>query len=275
MHASIMAIKNAGIDASEIDFILYATCTRDQPLPNTASILQRKLGLTNRCACLDIEAACSGFIYGHSIAHSMIQTGIKKNVLVVGAEILSKFINWADRQSCILFGDGAGAMIIGLDDSNSSQDDSPYGAVLEADSIGVELIHVPVGGTNIPLTEENRHQNEHVINLAGREVFKLAVRTMAENSLEALKQAGLTLNDVNWVIPHQANLRIINAVIKKLEVPREKVVINIEKYGNTSAATIPLAFHEAIDDGRIKRGDIVLFTGFGSGVTSGSVVFKY
>ena len=274
MHAANMAIKNSGIDPSEIDFILYATCTRDQPLPNTASLLQRKLGLSNHCACLDIEAACSGFIYGHAIAHSMVQTGVKKNVLVVGSEVLSRFINWADRQSCILFGDGAGAMVIGIDNSKDSPP-SPYGAVLEADSTGAELIHVPVGGTNIPLTEENRSQNEHVIKLAGREVFKLATRTMAENSKEALMQAGLTLNDVDWIIPHQANLRIIDAVAKKLEAPREKIIINIEKYGNTSAATIPIAFHEAIADGRIKRGNIVLFTGFGAGVTSGAIVFKF
>ena len=268
--AALMAIENAGIDKNEIDFILYATCTRDQPLPNTASILQRKLELENRCACLDVEAACSGFLYGYTIAHSLIQTGAMKKILVVGSEVLTKFIDWADRQSCILFGDGAAAMILGADDT-----DAPYGCVLEADSAGIELIHVPVGGTNIPLTEENRHQNNHVIQLSGREVFKLAVRTMAENSLEALDKAGLTLNDIDWVIPHQANLRIIETMAKKLELPMDKVIINIEKYGNTSAATVPLAFHEAISSGKIKRGQNILFTAFGAGVTSGAVVFKY
>lgn len=272
-HATLDALKAANLEPNDIDLILFASVTPDAKLPNTASILQVKLGITNNCACLDIAAACSGFVYGFNMASSMIQTGLIKNALIVGSEMLSREVNWKDRNTCILFGDGCGVALIGRAEEGSTS--KVYSSILSADGTGGEFFDQPVGGAVTPITAHHLIEGSHFMQMKGKEMFKVATRTLAENGKKVLEMSGLKLEDVNWVVPHQANIRIIETTANLLGVSMEKMIVNIDRYGNTSAATVPIAFHEAIADGRIKRGDVVMFDAFGAGLTAGATLLKY
>lgn len=272
-HAAMQALKTANLTPNDIDMILFASVTPDYRLPNTACILQQKLGITNKCASLDIAAACSGFVYGLNLATGLIRIGALKNVLIVGSEMLSREVNWEDRNTCILFGDGCGVAVVGRNEDN---DDSDILALhLGADGTGREFFDQPVGGAVEPLTAKHIEDKAHYMQMKGKEMFRVATRTLAENANLVIEQAGKTLSDVDWLIPHQANVRIIETTGKLLGIEPEKVIINIDKYANTSAATIPIAMHEAITDGRIKRGQILLLDAFGAGLTSGATLLRY
>ena len=265
IRAAQDALKAANLPASEIDFILVATSTPDMIFPNTACLVQRAIG-ADRAAVLDIYCACSGFIYGSSIAWSMIASGAMKHVLVIGVEINSRILNWKDRGSCILFGDGAGAAVFSPCPAGEGVltfeigGDGNYGDLLKLVNSGC-VKHPEYDGT--------------YITMQGNEVFKQAVRTMNECALEVLEKAGLDPADVDLLIPHQANIRIIDAVAKRLELPPEKVFVNIEKYGNTTAGTIPIALCEALEENRIKKGDIILMDAFGAGLTWGALLMRW
>jgi 3-oxoacyl-[acyl-carrier-protein] synthase-3 len=271
--ATLDALKAANLQPNDIDIIIFASVTPDVKLPNSATILQVKLGITNNCACLDIAAACSGFVYGLNMANSMIKTGMIKNALIVGSEMLSREVNWADRNSCILFGDGCGVAIVGRAEANSPS--KIFSGVLSADGTGGEFFDQPVGGSVTPINETHLKEKTHYMQMKGKEMFKVATRTLAENAQKVIKEANLNLEDIAWVVPHQANIRIIETTAKLLGVSMDKMIVNIDRYGNTSAATIPIAFHEAITDGRIKRGDTILFDAFGAGLTAGATLFRY
>ena len=271
--ATLQALEAAGIVENDIDMIIFASVTPDMKLPNSASILQTKLGITNKCTCLDIAVACSGFVYGINMADSFIKTGMAKKVLVVGSEMLSREVNWSDRSICILFGDGCGVAIVG--ETPSGEDSKVHATHLGSDGSGKEFFHQKIGGAVEPITRSHLEENSHFMTMKGREMFKVATRTLAENAKIVCEKSGIPLEDVDWLVPHQANIRIIETTGKLLGFPPEKVIINIQKYGNTSAATIPIAFHEAIKEGKIKRGDKVLFDAFGAGLTFGSTLLTY
>jgi 3-oxoacyl-[acyl-carrier-protein] synthase-3 len=273
LYATRDALKAANLQPNDIDFIIFASVTPDVKLPNSACILQVKLGITNNCTCLDISVACSGFVYGVNMANSFIKTGLAKNVLVVGSEMLSREVNWKDRNSCILFGDGCGVAILGRAETGSES--KIYSTILNSDGTGGEFFDQPVGGAVTPITADHILEGSHFMQMKGKEMFKVATRTLAENGRKVLEMAGLTKEDINWVVPHQANIRIIETTANLLDMSMEKMIVNIDKYGNTSAATVPIAFHEAVTDGRIKRGDIVLFDAFGAGLTAGATLLKY
>ncbi|MCP4913462.1 MAG: ketoacyl-ACP synthase III [Oligoflexia bacterium] len=271
--ATWKALESAGLEPNDIDMIIFASVTPDQKLPNSANLLQQKLGITNKCACMDIAVACSGFVYGVNMANSFIKTGMAKKVLVVGSEMLSTEVDWSDRSICILFGDGCGVAIVGeADEGDTSRILSTH---LGSDGSGKEFFNQPVGGAIEPITEQHLKDKSHYMRMKGGEMFKVATRTLAENARIVLEKAGKTLDDVDWIVPHQANVRIIETTAKLLGAPMEKVIVNIGDYGNTSAATVPIAFHEAIQDGRIKRGDLVLFDAFGAGLTFGATLLTY
>lgn len=272
-NATLDALKNANLKPNDIDFIIFASVTPDVKLPNSACILQVKLGITNNCACLDISVACSGFVYGVNMANSMIKTGLAKNVLVVGSEMLSREVNWKDRNSCILFGDGCGVAIVGRAEEGSES--KILASILNSDGTGGEFFDQPIGGAVTPISAEHIAEGSHFMQMKGKEMFKVATRTLAENGRKCLEMAEMNLDQVDWVVPHQANIRIIETTANLLGMSMDKMIVNIHKYGNTSAATVPIAFHEAIMDGRIKRGDIVLFDAFGAGLTAGATLLKY
>ena len=272
-HAAKEALAQTKIEANDIDMIIFASVTPDCKLPNSAVILQQKLEITNKCAGVDIAVACSGFVYGVNMADSFIKTGMAKNVLVVGSEMLSREVNWKDRSSCILFGDGCGCAIISRsDESEKSEILSTY---LGSDGAGREFFDQPIGGAVEPITKTHLEEETHYMRMKGGEMFKVATRTLAKNAKIVLEDAGKTLEDVDWVVPHQANIRIIETTAKLLGASMDKFIVNIDKYGNTSAATVPIAFHEAVMDGRIKRGDLVLFDAFGAGLTFGSTLLRF
>lgn len=271
-EASKRAIEAAGISPKDLDMILVATVSPDQPMPNTACVLQHKLG-ASECMAVDVSAACSGFVYGYTIADQFIRTGTYKNVLVVGAEVLHRFVNYKERETCILFGDGAGAVV--LSRSTEEQDSKVYSTHLHADGAIADLFVLPAGGSAIPFSQKVLDENLQYVRMKGREIFKHAVRTMSHACDEALKHNNMKPDDVSWIIPHQANLRIIEAVAKHFGAPLEKVVVELEDTGNTSAATVPIALDRAVRDGRIQRGQNILLTVFGAGITSGSILLKY
>lgn len=274
LYASKVALERAKLQPNDIDCILFASCTPDYHLPNSACLLQVKLGITNNCAALDIAAACTGFIYGLNMAHAFIQTGMFKNVLIIGSEMLSVINNWNDRKTCILFGDGCGVAILGRneDPKDSSEIISTH---LGADGTGKEFFKKIAGGAVRPITHEVIGTDEQFMMMQGQEMFKVAVRTLAHHAHEVLKKASMSLDSVDWLVPHQANIRILEATRDKIGIPSEKVIINIDKYANTSAATVPIALDEAVTDGRIKRGQIVLLDAFGAGLTSGATLLRY
>ncbi len=269
-EAGRRAIERSGLAASEIDLIILATCTPDRPFPATACTVQANLGIS-RAAAFDLAAACSGFVYGLSVATSMIRSGAARNVLFIAADVFTHYINWNDRNTCVLFGDGAGAVVL-------QPSEEPYGqlaCVLGASGKDEDLMAVDAGGTRLPATPELLEEGRQYVYMNGREIFKLAVRGMGDSSLEALAEAGMTTDDIALVIPHQANLRIIEATAKRLNVPMDRVFVNLDRYGNTSAGTIPIALAEAAEQGRLKHGDHVLLTAFGGGLTWASAVIRW
>lgn len=272
LRAARHALEMAGRSAEDIDLIVYATCTPDTPIPSTACWLQKKLGAKN-AAAYDINAACSGFLYALTIADNAIRTGSQKCILVVGAEVLSSVVNWQDRGTCLLFGDGAGAVIV--EPAEATSPSRIYSHSILSDGHLWDLFHIPAGGSNCAVTPEIHAQGLDKMHMKGREIFKYAVRTMAEYAEKELQKNGFTLNDLNWVVAHQANLRILEGVADRLGLPMSKMIVNLDRYGNTSAATVPSAFDEAVRSGKIRRGDLVLFDVFGAGVTQGAALLRW
>ena len=271
-RAAKRALEEAQLGPDAIDGIVCATMTPDFPTPSTACLIQKKLGLTNRCMAFDLNAACSGFIYALHTAVCYIKSRVMGRVLVIGTDCTSTLIDYRDRNTSILFGDGAGAIVLaGQTDGTSDV----LSCSLGADGDNASLIIARNGGSAHPLTRENLKDGEHFIKIRGRETFKNAVKVMAENSLDAIARAGLRPEDIHWLIPHQANRRILEAVAERMNFPREKLIMNIERFGNTTAATIPTCLDEGIRDGRIQRGQLLLFTAFGSGLCWGSSVTRY
>jgi 3-oxoacyl-[acyl-carrier-protein] synthase-3 len=265
-QAARRAIAAAGLDPKDIDLIVVATTTPDRVFPSTACLLQERLDI-HGCAAFDVQAVCTGFVYALGIADKFIRTGSTKHALVVGAETLSRIVDWKDRSTCVLFGDGAGAVVISAGDAPGI-----LNTHLHADGQYKELLTVPAG---ISQGYDKVQENKAFMQMQGNEVFKVAVNTLGRIVDETLKKNGLKKTDITWLVPHQANIRIINATAKKLGMSMEHVVVTVDRHGNTSAASIPLAFDEAVRDGRIKGGDTVLMEAFGGGFTWGSVLFKY
>lgn len=270
LQAARRALADARMDAKDLDAIIMGTVTPDYPFPSSACVLEDMLGARNVFS-FDVGAACSGFLNALSVADSFISMGKINNALVVGSDALSRLLNWKDRGTCILFGDAAGAVVLGATENGSGV----LSTRLRTDGSYVKTLYVPAGGSLKPATAETVRRNEHTITMNGKEVFKIAVRSMEEISRQALADAGVEINQVSLVIPHQANRRIIVALAERLGIPLEKVVVNVDKYGNTSAASIPVALDEARRQGRIKPGDIVLLNAFGGGFTWGAAVVKF
>ena len=268
--AALAAIENAGIKAEDIDLIMVATVTPDMAFPSTACIVQKNIGAT-KAAAFDLEAACSGFIYGLTIAEQFIKTGFYKNILVIGAETLSKITDYKDRNTCVLFGDGAGAAVV-------SEVEEEYGILstyLGADGSGGHLLTQPAGGSRTPASLGTVTDKLHYIKMDGSEVFKFAVKIMGEAAETALEKCSLTKENIDYLIPHQANIRIIDAATRRLKMDPEKVYVNVEKYGNMSAASIAVALDEASRKGMLKDGSIIVLVGFGGGLTWGSAVLRW
>ena len=268
--AARMALDRAGLKPDEIDIIICATTTPDQIMPSTGALIQAQIGASN-AAGMDVFAACSGFLYGLTMVESMIRTGQIKYALVVGAEVLTKYVDYTDRGTCVIFGDGAGAAVLGPVNSGRGI----LATKIKSDGRYEEQLFAPGGGTKLGTTHATIDNGMHFFKMKGNELFKVAVRSMAEISAEMLEKAGLTIDDIDLVIPHQANQRITDAVASRLGVPEERVYSNIAEHGNTSSASIPIAMDECIESGRIKEGDTVLLTAFGGGVTWGSTILKF
>ncbi|MBI4529480.1 MAG: ketoacyl-ACP synthase III [Deltaproteobacteria bacterium] len=270
-RAALRALKDAGLEPKDLDAIIMGTVSSDYPFPSSACVLENMLG-ARKVFSLDVNAACSGFLNALAVADSFIQTGMIKTALVLGSDVLSRLLNWKDRATCILFGDAAGAVVLG------ASNDGHRGILstkLRTDGSYVKELYVPAGGSLKPATLETVRKNEHTITMNGKEVFKVAVRSMEEISREALDEAGVTVEQVALVIPHQANLRIINALAQRLKIPMSRVMVNLEKYGNTSAASVPVALDEARRQGRIHPGDVVLLNAFGAGFAWGAAVIRF
>lgn len=269
-EASLAALKKAHLKPKDIDLIIVATVTGDMPFPSTACLLQAKLGAKN-AAAFDLGAACSGFIYGLHVANGLIRSGLHQRILVVGAEVLSKFTDWQDRSTCILFGDGAGAVIL----EPTKEKHGIWSTHIYSDGNLSDLIMLPGGGSHAVCSRESILRRLHSIKMKGNETFKVAVRTLEELAASTLGTNNLTPAQLSLLIPHQANLRIIQATAKRLGLPMEKVFLNIQKYGNTSAASVPIALDEAASEGRIKDGDYILLEAFGGGLTWASALLRW
>lgn len=270
IHAAQQALKDAGVSAEDIDLIIFATLTPDMVIPSAACVLQSKIGAVN-AAAFDLSAACSGFVYGISTGMQFVKSGAYKKVLVVAAETLSKLVNWEDRNTCVLFGDGAGAAVL-------SEVEEGYGILgfdLGAEGAGGDCLTVPASGSLHPASEETLANKLHYIHMNGNEVFKFAIKIMGKTALKSIEKAGLTTEDIDSIVPHQANIRIIQSAAKRLKMPLEKFVVNVDKYGNTSAASIPMALAEAAQAGTFKKGDNIVLVGFGAGLTWASCVLKW
>lgn len=262
LRAAEKAIEAAGIDVSEIDLIVVATTTPDRIFPSTACALQAKLGIENGCPAFDVQAVCSGFVYALTVANQFIKSGQVRHALVVGAETLSRITDWSDRSNCILWGDGAGAVVL-----KAATEPGIISTHIHADGRYQDLLFVD-GGVSL------KKEGECYMRMSGNAVFKMAVKTLDAIVDETLEANGLTKTDIDWLVPHQANIRIIQATAKKLGMGMENVVVTVDRHGNTSAASIPLAFDTAVRDGRIKSGELVLLEAFGGGFTWGSVLLK-
>ncbi|MGH7233332.1 MAG: beta-ketoacyl-ACP synthase III [Nitrospiraceae bacterium] len=267
--AAERALTSAGVSASDLDLILVATCTSDSPLPSTACLIQEKLGAAKACAC-DLSAACCGFIYALSVADAYVKTGMR-HVLVIGSEVMSAITDWSERSTCILFGDGAGAVVLEPSEGNRGI----LSTHLHSDGSLSELICVPGGGSRNPPSEKMLSEGLQYLKMKGNETFKVAVKTLEETAREALAHNHLSIDDVDVYVPHQANIRILRAVADRLKLPMEKVMVNIDRYGNTSAASIPLALDEGVKEGRIKTGDHVMIGAFGGGLTWASAIIRW
>lgn len=270
--ASQKALKEAGLSAQDLDMIMVCTVSGDQVMPSTACVLQAKLGC-KQIVAFDLSAACSGFVYGLSVADQFIRTGMYKNILVVGAEVLHRFVNYKDRETCILFGDAAGAWVVSR--ANEGDPNIIMSSHLHADGSCGDLFVLPAGGSKIPFSQDVLDNDLQYVKMKGREIFKNAVRTMTQCCHEALEFNNVTADQVDWLIPHQANVRILESVADHFKFPKEKVVIELHETGNTSAASIPVAFDLARQKGNIKRGQLLLLAAFGAGLTSGSILLRY
>ena len=269
IKAAQQALKDARLEAKDLDLIIVASVTPDMQFPSVACILQNGLGAKS-AICFDISAACAGFVYAAVIAQQFIARGSCKNALIVGSEVLSSVTDWQDRNTCVLFGDGAGAAVLAPVKSGGI-----ISGYLGSDGSKVGLLFIPGGGSRQPATHQSIDSRQHYLKMEGNELFKLAVKIMSEAAQVALKQAGLECSDVDLVIPHQANIRILMAVAKKLGLPKEKIYLNIEKYGNMSSASTAVALCEAVREGRIKKGNVVLLDAFGAGLVWGACVIKW
>ena len=271
-QAATNCIESSNVKYKDIDQIFVVTISGDHPYPSTACILQKKLGLKNIPA-FDVSAGCTGFVYAIDIARQYVENGIAQNILVVGVEILTKITNWKDRNTCVLFGDGAGATIVSR--AEASDISRIIDTKIDADGSQGEFLIQQAGGSRMPASHESVDKNLHTVFMEGNRIFKNAIKSMFASSDELLRRNNLSVSDVDWIIPHQANLRIIEGLAEKMKVSMSKVIVNIEKYGNTSSATIPLAADEAIRNKKIRRGDIILLTSFGAGLTWGSILARY
>jgi len=270
VKAGRQALERAGLEPTDIEIIVCATTTPDQILPSTGALIQAELGATN-AAGMDLFAACTGFLYGLTMVESMIRTGAIKHALVIGAEVLTKYVDYTDRGTCVIFGDGAGAAVLGP----VAEDKGILATKIMSDGRYEEQLCARGGGTKLGTTHETIDNRDHFFKMKGNEIFKIAVRSMADISNEMLAKAGYTVEDVDLVIPHQANQRITDAVASRLGVPEEKVYSNIAMLGNTSSASIPIALDECIQAGKVKEGSLVLMTAFGGGITWGATVVRF
>jgi 3-oxoacyl-[acyl-carrier-protein] synthase-3 len=270
LEAARRALESAGLDAAELDGIVLGTVSGDMVFPATACLIQDRLGAVD-AAAFDVSAACSGFVYGVSIAHSLIASVQMDRILVVGVDLLSKIVDWEDRATCVLFGDGAGAVVMESCEAGTGI----LGTYMKSDGALAELLHIPSGGTRDPASPETCARRGHYIKMKGDGVFKYAVRAMEDAAKQVLDRARLSLEDVDVMIPHQANARIVDAVYRRLGIDEARVVMNLDRYGNTSSGTIPIALDEAVRGGRVKTGDVVLMVTFGGGLTWGSVLLRY
>ncbi|MFZ5634902.1 MAG: beta-ketoacyl-ACP synthase III [Bacillota bacterium] len=270
LEAARRALEDAGVEPGDVDLIIVATNTPDSFFPAVSCIVQDRLG-ASKAGAFDLLAGCTGFIYAFSVAAQYIATGMYKYVLVIGAETLSRIVDWEDRNTCVLFGDGAGAAVVG-------QVPHGYGLIrnrLGADGSGGPLLYIPAGGSRMPASRETVDNRQHYVRMNGREVFKFAVRTCGDGSLEALEEAGLSREDVDFLIPHQANIRIIEAAARRLDLPMDRVLVNVDRFGNTSTASIPMAMEEAVDQKKIKDGDNIVLAAFGAGLTWAVAVLRW
>ncbi|HKQ71552.1 MAG TPA: beta-ketoacyl-ACP synthase III [Polyangiaceae bacterium] len=269
--AAMSALAAAGVGASQLDMIIVGTVTGDTPMPATAVHVQQKIG-AQYIPAFDVSAACAGFLYGLSIADQYIRTGQMTRVLVVGVELLSRALNWSDRTTCVLFGDGAGAVVLGRADGDQGR--GVISTKIFTDGSLAGSLTIPGGGSQMPLTHADLDEAKNKVHMVGSEVFKVAVKNLTSASKAAIEDAGLAASDIDWVVAHQANLRILTQVASRLDVPLERFVINIAKYGNTSSASIPIALDEAVKDGRIKPGQTVLMCALGAGISWGSALVR-
>ncbi len=270
LRAAKDALADAGVAAEDLDLIIVATLTSDRIIPSTACMIQNLLG-AKHAAAFDLSAACSGFAYAASVAAQFIETGAYKKALVIGAETLSKYINWEDRNTCVLFGDGAGAAVLG-------QVEEGYGILsfdLGSDGSGGDAIQIPSSGSLMPVSKESIDQKLNLIHMNGRDVFKFAVKAMGKTVKNSLAKIDMPQEKIDWLVPHQANIRIIESAAKRLSMPMDKVIVNIHKYGNMSAACIPIALAEAAAAKRFKKGDIIALSGFGAGLTWASCIIRW
>ena len=270
LRAAKDALADAGVAAEDLDLIIVATLTSDRIIPSTACMIQNLLG-AKHAAAFDLSAACSGFAYAASVAAQFIETGAYKKALVIGAETLSKYINWEDRNTCVLFGDGAGAAVLG-------QVEEGYGILsfdLGSDGSGGDAIQIPSSGSLMPVSKESIDQKLNLIHMNGRDVFKFAVKAMGKTVKNSLEKIDMPQEKIDWLVPHQANIRIIESAAKRLSMPMDKVIVNIHKYGNMSAACIPIALAEAAAAKRFKKGDIIALSGFGAGLTWASCIIRW
>lgn len=270
--AAVEALAAANMNVAAIELIIVATISPDKIFPNTGCFIQKRIGAKN-AVCFSVEAACSGFVYIMAIGTAMIKSGLFKNALLIGAEKLSSIINWNDRSTCVLFGDGAGAVVI--EQASNDDENMHIYSKLGSDGNHSDILHVPGGGSCQPFSQTVLDEKSHFLAMSGQEVFKLAVNTMAAAAKETLEKSGISIQDIRWLIPHQANTRIITAVAKRLEIDESNVYVNLASYGNTSGATIPIALDELVKAGLIKKGDYLLFVAFGGGLTWGANLIRW
>lgn len=268
--AARIALERAGLKPEEIDLLIVATVTPDQPLPSSACLVQARLN-AHRAAAFDLAAGCTGFLYGLTVGQQFIETGAAKNILLIGADTLSPIVDWTDRHTCVLFGDGAGAAVM----QPVEEGRGILASKMYSDGTKAGLLDIPAGGSKRPATLKTLQERAHYIKMNGHEIFKFAVKIMVESTVNVLEMCGKKTSDLAYIAPHQANVRIINAACKRLGLSEEQVLINIQRYGNMSSATIPVVLDEALEEGKIKRGDLLALVSFGAGLTWGAAVLNW